>query len=86
MLIILNGLSCLSLETKEIYEGEVTELSPVETESPMGGYGKSISHVIVGLKTSKGTKQLKLDPSIYESIQKEKVGRSGREFTVNYVV
>ncbi|CAG7836717.1 unnamed protein product [Allacma fusca] len=60
-------------ETKEIYEGEVTELSPIETESPMGGYGKSISHVIVGLKTSKGTKQLKLDPSIYESIQKEKV-------------
>ena len=60
-------------ETKEIYEGEVTELSPVETESPMGGYGKSISHVIVGLKTSKGTKQLKLDPSIFESIQKEKV-------------
>jgi len=51
----------------------VTELTPIETENPMGGYGKSVSHVIVGLKTSKGTKQLKLDPSIYESIQKEKV-------------
>ena len=24
-------------ETKEVYEGEVTELSPVETENPMGG-------------------------------------------------
>ena len=32
-----------------------------------------MSHVIIGLKTAKGTKQLKLDPSIYESIQKEKV-------------
>lgn len=60
-------------ETKEVYEGEVIELTPCETENPMGGYGKTISHVIIGLKTSKGTKQLKLDPSIYESLQKEKV-------------
>lgn len=60
-------------ETKEVYEGEVTDLTPEETENPLGGYGKSISHVVVGLKTAKGTKQLRLDPSIYESIQKEKV-------------
>jgi RuvB-like protein 1 (pontin 52) len=60
-------------ETKEVYEGEVTELSPVETENPIGGYGKTVSHLIIGLKTAKGTKQLKLDPSIYESIQKERV-------------
>merc|ERR1711910_124160 len=60
-------------ETKEVYEGEVTELSPVETEAPAGGYGKTISHLIIGLKTAKGTKQLKLDPSIYESLQKEHV-------------
>ncbi|KAL3853075.1 hypothetical protein ACJMK2_016654 [Sinanodonta woodiana] len=60
-------------EAKEVYEGEVTELSPVETENPMGGYGKTVSHVVIGLKTAKGTKQLKLDPSIYESLQKEKV-------------
>ena len=87
-------------ETKEVYEGEVTELTPVETEvssrcrhlppamrllfssyfliseqSPGAGagYGKTISHLIIGLKTAKGTKQLKLDPSIYESLQKEHV-------------
>uniref|UniRef100_UPI00398ED97B ruvB-like 1 isoform X3 n=1 Tax=Pristiophorus japonicus TaxID=55135 RepID=UPI00398ED97B len=60
-------------ETKEVYEGEVTELTPCETENPMGGYGKTVSHVIIGLKTAKGTKQLKLDPSIYESLQKERV-------------
>ncbi|GAO45811.1 TIP49-domain-containing protein [Saitoella complicata NRRL Y-17804] len=60
-------------ETKEVYEGEVTELTPEEAENPLGGYGKTIAHVIVGLKTAKGTKQLKLDPSIYESIQKERV-------------
>uniref|UniRef100_A0A8C5CJV5 RuvB-like helicase n=1 Tax=Gadus morhua TaxID=8049 RepID=A0A8C5CJV5_GADMO len=60
-------------ETKEVYEGEVTELTPCETENPMGGYGKTISHVVIGLKTGKGTKQLKLDPSIYESLQKERV-------------
>ena len=60
-------------ETKEVYEGEVTELSPVETENPVAGYSKTVSHVVIGLKTAKGTKQLKLDPSIYESLQKERV-------------
>ncbi|GAA94255.1 uncharacterized protein L969DRAFT_55278 [Mixia osmundae IAM 14324] len=60
-------------ETKEVYEGEVTELSPAEAENPLTGYGKTISHVIVSLKTVKGVKQLRLDPSIYESIQKERV-------------
>ncbi|KAJ3274990.1 RuvB-like protein 1 [Terramyces sp. JEL0728] len=60
-------------EVKEVYEGEVTELNPVETENPLGGYGKTVAHVVIGLKTVKGTKQLKLDPVIYESIQKEKV-------------
>ena len=44
-----------------------------ESENVHGGYGKTVSHVIVGLKTTKGTKMLKLDPSIYENIQKERV-------------
>ncbi|ERL91652.1 ruvB-like helicase 1 [Dendroctonus ponderosae] len=60
-------------ETKEVYEGEVSELTPVETENPAGGYGKTVSHLIIGLRTAKGSKQLKLDPAIYEAIQKEKV-------------
>jgi len=60
-------------ETKEVYEGEVTALTPVESENALSGYGKTITSVSIGLKTTKGTKQLKLDPSIYESIQKEKV-------------
>merc|ERR1711939_698395 len=60
-------------ETKEVYEGEVTELTPEEAENPLGGYGKTVAHVIIGLKTTKGTKQLKLDPSIYEALQKEKI-------------
>ncbi|TGZ64597.1 hypothetical protein CRM22_006286 [Opisthorchis felineus] len=60
-------------EIKEVYEGEVTELTPVETESPTGGLGKTISHVIISLRTAKGVKQLKLDPCIYESLQKEHV-------------
>ena len=45
-------------ETKEVYEGEVTELTPVETEAPAGesvGLGKTVSHLIIGLKTAKGT-------------------------------
>ncbi|EJD42133.1 DNA helicase [Auricularia subglabra TFB-10046 SS5] len=60
-------------ETKEVYEGEVTELTPQEAENPLSGYGKTVSHVVVGLKTVKGTKQLRLDPRVYEAIMKEKV-------------
>jgi RuvB-like protein 1 (pontin 52) len=60
-------------EIKEVYEGEVTEITPEETENPFGGYGKTIAHVFIVLKTAKGTKQLKLDPSIYEGLQKEKI-------------
>lgn len=48
-------------------------MTPEETENPLGGYGKTITSVVVTLRTAKGTKQLRLDPSIYESIQKEKV-------------
>ncbi|VVT44028.1 uncharacterized protein SAPINGB_P000266 [Magnusiomyces paraingens] len=60
-------------ETKEVYEGEVTELTPEEAENPLGGYGKTITHVVIGLKSAKGTRRLRLEPSIYESIQKERV-------------
>merc|ERR1712072_1137125 len=42
-------------ETKEVYEGEVTELTPEEAENPLGGYGKTVAHVVIGLKTTKGT-------------------------------
>ncbi|KAJ7654186.1 TIP49 C-terminus-domain-containing protein [Mycena rosella] len=47
-------------ESKVVYKGEVTELSPTESENPLSGYGKT------------GIKQLRLDPTIYESIVKEK--------------
>lgn len=60
-------------ETKEVYEGEVTLLTPEEAEDPLGGYGKTISHVVIGLKASKGSKQLRLDASLFENIEKEKV-------------
>ena len=60
-------------EVKSVYEGEVTELTPEENENQLGGYGKTISAVVVGLRAAKGSKRLRLDPSIYESIQKERI-------------
>jgi RuvB-like protein 1 (pontin 52) len=57
----------------DVYEGEVVELTPVEAENPLGGYGKTVSHVLLGLKTARQTKTLKLDPSIFEGLQKERV-------------
>jgi len=60
-------------ETKEVYEGEVTELTPEETENPLGSYGRTISHLLITLRSARGTKKLRLDPSIYEAITKERV-------------
>lgn len=60
-------------ENKEVYEGEVTELTPEEMMSQGTSQGKVVKHVVIGLRTTKGTKQLKLDPSIYDGLQKEKV-------------
>ena len=60
-------------ESKEVYEGEVIELTVEETEDALGGYGRTISHVVIGLKTTKGTKTLRLDPSIHEALTKEGV-------------
>merc|ERR1712134_223611 len=60
-------------ETKEVYEGEVTELTPEERPDPHGGHNKIVTGVMIGLKTTKGSKTLKLAPQIYESLSKEKV-------------
>jgi RuvB-like protein 1 len=47
---------------KEVYEGEVAEVTVEETEDPLGGYGRTILHVVLGLKSTKGTETLRLDP------------------------
>lgn len=60
-------------ESKEVYEGEVIEITVEETEDALGGYGRTISHVVIGLKTIKGTKTLRLDPTIHEALSKEGV-------------
>mmetsp|Transcript_11573 Transcript_11573/g.24769 ORF Transcript_11573/g.24769 Transcript_11573/m.24769 type:complete len:456 (-) Transcript_11573:58-1425(-) len=60
-------------ESKEVYEGEVMDLTVEETEDPLGGYGRSISHVVITLKSTKGSKTLKLDPSIHDGLSKEGV-------------
>lgn len=59
-------------ETKEVWEGEITELRTEERDDPTGTNAKVVSSVVISLKTSKGTKQLKLDPSMYENLNREK--------------
>lgn len=61
-------------EMKEVYEGEVLELTPEETENPHGGYAKTISAVVMTLKSAKGTRTLRLAPQIHQGLQKQKVG------------
>lgn len=55
-------------EMKEVYEGEVTELSPHEVDSPLSQAGRAVSHVVLGLKSLKGTKTLRLDPAAYDGL------------------
>ena len=60
-------------EMKEVYEGEVVDMAPHEIDNPLGGYGKTIAHVTLTLRATAGTRSLKLDPSVYEALQKERV-------------
>jgi len=61
-----------------VYEGEVVELSPEFSHSEGATHGKVVEHVVIGLKTVKGTKQLRLDPTIYDSLGKVGAGDSAR--------
>ena len=60
-------------ENKEVQEGQVTGITPEETDDPNGLYDKKIASVTLGLKISKGSRQIKLVPTVYENLQKEKV-------------
>ena len=60
-------------EMKEVYEGEVVELTPHEVDNALSGTGRTVSHLLVSLKSAKGVRQLKLDPSILESFKKARV-------------
>lgn len=60
-------------EVKDVYTGEVKEITPEYQPNAIGGYGKTICGVIVSLQTTKETKQLRLDPGIYDKLQTEKV-------------
>ena len=60
-------------EIKEVYEGEVVEMNPVEIPNPHGGYGVTISHVDLCLRTTKGTKRIKMEASIFRYLELEGV-------------
>ncbi|KAI6140684.1 hypothetical protein BKA82DRAFT_9440 [Pisolithus tinctorius] len=45
------------------------KLTPTEAENPLGGYGKVVSHVVVGLKTVSGTKRVR-DHAMYWPIRR----------------
>uniref|UniRef100_A0A915E3K5 RuvB-like helicase n=1 Tax=Ditylenchus dipsaci TaxID=166011 RepID=A0A915E3K5_9BILA len=54
-------------------DGEYSQIYRSTHKRKKRSYGKTISHVLLSLKTTKGSKQLKLDPSIYDSLMKQKV-------------
>ena len=62
-------------EIKEVYEGEIFELKPIENanNNTMNNNKPSISQISIGLKTTKNKKIIRVDPSIWEQIQKQKI-------------
>jgi RuvB-like protein 1 (pontin 52) len=60
-------------EARDVWEGVVTDLKPIETASTTGGYGKQVSAVQITLQTVKNQMMIKGDPSIYEQIQQQKI-------------
>lgn len=57
-------------EVKEVWEGEVIELRPHQVEDPLAAGATRVAHIVLGLRTAKGSKTLKLDPSIFDALQK----------------
>eukprot|EP01084_Bolivina_argentea_P120130 212938_1 len=63
-------------EIKEVYEGEIFELKPIESQSNISNSNDnkpSISQICIGLKTTKNKKIIKVDPAIWQQIQKQKI-------------
>ena len=60
-------------EMKDVYTGEVNQITPQYETNNVGGYMKKVSGVMIELKTQKESKTLRLDPSIYDKLQKEKI-------------
>ena len=58
-------------ENKEVWESQLIGITQEETDDPNGGYGKIIASVALGLKTSKGLRQIKL-VLLYMKIYKKK--------------
>jgi RuvB-like protein 1 len=64
-------------ETKDVFEGEVTELVvhevPLAPPDNSESSYKAISHISLTLKTAKGTKQLDLDAMMYDNLIKSQI-------------
>ena len=60
-------------DTITYYEGEVTELQPVEDTGAGNAYGKSYKHVNLTLRAASGWKKLQIDGELYDSLLKQNV-------------
>lgn len=60
-------------EIKKVYEGEVVDLEIQEKEDPLKNYMKAISQIVISLKSTRGSKRLKLTASLADGINKQKI-------------
>ena len=60
-------------QIKDIYIGEVKQITPEYKENIITGYGKTVASVVITLSTTKESKQLRLDSGIYDKLQMNKI-------------
>lgn len=58
-------------EIKEVFEGEVVEILPQEREDASDG--RILTSVSLTLRTAKGSKTIKLEPSVYHGLTRAKI-------------
>jgi RuvB-like protein 1 (pontin 52) len=66
----------ISLQIKDTityYEGEVTEITPIEDTAAGNAYGKTFKHITLTLKSSSNWKKLQIDGELYDSLLKQHV-------------
>jgi RuvB-like protein 1 (pontin 52) len=66
----------ISLQIKDTityYEGEVTEITPIEDTNAGNAYGKTYKHITLTLRSVSNWKKLQIDGELYDSLLKQHV-------------
>jgi len=70
---IRKSISIKMIDRIKYYEGEVTEITPVEDTLAATAYGKVFKYITLTLRSTAGWKKLQIDNDLYDSLLKQNV-------------